>query len=93
MLRKQQPKQHESDVWQFQEAKAQLSKVMDTVQKTGMQTIIRNRDEVYIILSKEQYEKYALPKDSLLEFFMNAPCSDIELDITRSQEGIREVDL
>ncbi len=93
MLRKYHTNRYEPGVWQFQDAKAQLSKVMDTVQKTGMQTIIRNRDEVYIVLSKEQYEKYARSKDSLLDFFMDAPCSDIELDITRSQEGIREVDL
>ena len=93
MLRKQQTKHQEADVWQFQDAKAQLSKVMDTVQTTGMQTIIRNRNEVYIILSKEQYEKCISPKDSLLDFFMNAPCPDVDLDITRSQEGIREVDL
>jgi prevent-host-death family protein len=93
MLRNRQNKRYEGDVWQFQEAKAQLSKVMDNVQETGMQTIIRNRDEVYIILSKEQYENYTRPKDSLLEFFMKAPCPDIDLDITRSQEGIREIDL
>jgi Antitoxin Phd_YefM, type II toxin-antitoxin system len=93
MLRKQPTKRHQGDVWQFQEAKAQLSKVMDTVQETGMQTIIRNRDEVYIVMSQEQFEKCTRPKDSLLDFFMNAPCPDVDLDITRSEEGIREVDL
>jgi hypothetical protein len=92
MLRKH-TKRYEGNTWQFQEAKAQLSKVMDNVQETGMQTIIRNRDEVYIILSQEQYEKYTRPKDSLLTFFMKAPCPDLDLDITRSPEGIREVDL
>jgi len=93
MLRKEPGKKYQNDVWQYQEAKAKLSEVMDLVQKKGMQTIIRNRNEEYIILSKKQYEEYTRPTNSLLDFFMAAPCPDVDLDITRSQEGIRGVDL
>lgn len=85
--------QHSDGVWQYQEAKAKLSHVMDQVQETGMQTIIRNRDEIYIVLTKELYDQYTQPKNSLIDFFLNAPCPEVELDTSRSQDLPREVDL
>ena len=81
------------NTWQYQEAKAKLSQVMDLVQETGMQTIVRNRNEIYIVLSKEKYDQVTKPNTSLLEFFLNAPCPEVELDLTRSQELPREFDL
>lgn len=83
----------EKGVWQYQEAKAKLSHVMDLVQQEGLQTIVRNRKEVFIVLSKEKYDECMQPKNSLIDFFLNAPSSDIDLDIQRSRELPREFDL
>ena len=87
------PSQHPEGVWQYQEAKAKLSQVMDQVQETGMQIIVRNRDEIYVVLSKDKYDQYTQPKNSLIDFFLNAPCSELELDTTRSHDLPREIDL
>lgn len=79
--------------WQYQEAKAKLSQVMDQVQEKGVQVIIRNRKEVYIVLSKEKYDEFVRPKMSIIDFFLNAPCPEIDLDLKRNQELPREIDL
>lgn len=80
-------------VWQYQEAKAKLSQVMDQVQEKGIQTIIRNRDEVYVVLTKKKFEEYTRHENSLIEFFLGAPCPEVDLDLERSQELSRDVDL
>jgi prevent-host-death family protein len=84
---------HWPKVWQFQEAKAKLSHVMDEVQESGMQMIVRNRDEIYVILSKERYEEFTQPKGSLIDFFLSAPYPEVDLGIKRNQDLPREIDL
>ncbi len=86
-------KDRKADVWQYQEAKAKLSQVMDQVMEKGMQIIIRNRNEVYVVLSKEKYDEYTRPNISLIDFFLSAPCQEIDIDVERSQEKPREIDL
>lgn len=63
----------DTDVWQYEEAKTKLSRILDLVQETGMQIIVRNRNEFYV-LSKEKYEACIQPKNSLVDFFLKAPC-------------------
>lgn len=83
----------QKDVWQYQEAKAKLSQVMDQVQEKGMQTIIRNRDEVYIVLTKKKFDEYCKHETSLIDFFLNAPYSEVDIDVERSRELSRDFDL
>lgn len=77
--------------WEFLEAKAKLSQLMDQVEEIGMQVIIRNCSDVYMVLSKEKYDALILPKTSLLEFFLNAPYPELDLDIRRNPELPREL--
>lgn len=93
MLRKREDAFHKDGIWQYQEAKAKLSQVMDLVQQTGKQVIIRNRNQEYIILSKEKYDEVTKPQGTLLDFFLKAPCPEVDLDISRSDELSREADL
>lgn len=41
----------------------------------------------------EEYERLTKPQTSLTEFFRNSPLVDTELDMKRSQEIPREVEL
>jgi hypothetical protein len=66
---------------------------MDQVQEKGLQTIVRNRKKVYIVLTKEQYDLLVKPATSLVDFFLSAPYSEVDLDITRSQETLREFEI
>ena len=80
-------------VWQYQTAKAKLSQVMDDVLGQGMQFIVRNRKEVYVILTKERFDSYHEPKESLIDFFMRAPYPELDLECERRQDLPREFDL
>jgi prevent-host-death family protein len=77
-------------VWQIQEAKAKFSELIDTVLRDGSQRISKHGEEVAVILSKEAFDKLSRPSDSLLHFFKNAPCQEVELDLTREKDTPRE---
>jgi len=85
-------KEHEN-IWQVQEAKAKFSQVVENANKKGHQTITKNGKPIAVVLSQEEFEKITEPKTSLLEFFRSAPYPELELDITRSRDLPREIDL
>lgn len=80
-------------IWQIQEAKAKFSQLIEEVGKNGFQTITKQGEPVAVILSKEEFDQMIKPKTSLYNFFKNAPCQDVELDIERSKDIPREFDL
>jgi antitoxin Phd len=79
--------------WQVQEAKAQFSQLLDETVSFGYQLITKNGEPVAYIVSKEEFERFLKPRGSILEVFDRCPYPDIELDIRRSQESIRDPDL
>jgi len=80
-------------VWQLQEAKARFSELVSEVEHDGYQTITKNGHEVAVILSMEDFEKLKKPKNTLLEFFQEAPYPDVDLDIERDDDLGREINL
>lgn len=80
----------ESSIWQIQEAKAQLSQLVEDANKKGYQTITKNGKPIAVIMSKKQFDKITQKKTSFLKFFKNAPHPEIELDIQRSKDLPRE---
>lgn len=79
-------------IWQFQEAKAKLSEVLNRADESGIQVIIRNKKH-FVILNAQAYENYRGARRSIMDVFLRAPCPDIELDITRSKETLRDLEL
>lgn len=83
----------EKSVWQYQEAKAKLSQLMNCVLREGVQVIVRNRVEEYVVITRAEYKSLLSPKTSLVDFFKEAPCPDVELEIERSRDLPREITL
>lgn len=79
-------------VWQFHEAKAKLSEVLNRVDKNGRQVIIRNKKH-FVILNEEDYAEYIGARRSIMDVFLRCPHPEIELDISRSKETLRELEL
>lgn len=79
--------------WQLQEAKNRFSEVVDEALTHGPQTVTRHGREVVVILSMEEYRRMQKPKNSLVEFFQNSPLADVELDLTRSKDFPRDIEL
>lgn len=83
----------EKNTWQIQEAKAKFSQVVEEATEKGYQVITKNGVPVVVILSKQEFDKMSTPKSSLLDFFRSAPCQDVDLEIQRSKDLPRELDL
>ncbi len=79
--------------WQLQEAKNQLSTVVDKAIAEGVQTITRHGEPVVVVISTAEFKKISQPKQKLSEFFASLPSHGIELDLERDKSPARDVEL
>jgi antitoxin Phd len=80
-------------IWQLQEAKNKLSHVVDQAIAHGPQVISRRGVEAVVVLGMEDYKRLAQRTESLVTFFQQSPLRDVDLDLTRSTDTGREVEL
>ncbi len=81
------------DQWALQEAKNRLSHVVEQAVTSGPQTITVRGEPKVVVLSTEEYERLTKPATSLVEFFRNSPFYGADLDLERSTETGRDIDL
>jgi prevent-host-death family protein len=79
--------------WQLQEAKNRLSQVVDSALHDGPQTITLRGKPTAVVVSFDEYRKLTLPRTGLSQFFRQSPLHDVELDLGRSADLPREVEL
>jgi prevent-host-death family protein len=82
-----------SGEWQLQEAKNRLSRVVEEARRGRPQTITLRGTPAAVIVSFEQYQELTRSHTPLSEFFQSSPLHDVELDLERSRDVGREVDL
>ena len=79
--------------WQLQEAKNRLSQVVESALRKGPQTITLRGKPTAVVVSFEEFKMLTRPRTSLVQFFQESPLRGVELDVTRSSEPSREVEL
>ena len=79
--------------WQLQEAKNRFSQLVNQAAQDGPQIITVRGKPAAILLSFEEYQHLTKPRIKLTEFFKESPLCDVELDMERSAELPREVEL
>ncbi len=79
--------------WQLQEAKNRLSQVVDQALHDGPQTITLRGKPAAVIVSFEEFRALTAPRTGLTHFFRQSPLCDVELDLKRSSDLPREVEL
>ena len=79
--------------WQLQEAKNRLSEVVDKALRQGPQMITRRGVETAVVLSLEEYRRLRKPDTDLVDFFQSSPLVGVDLDLERSRDTGREIDL
>jgi prevent-host-death family protein len=79
--------------WQLQEAKNRLSQVVDSALHDGPQTITLRGRPAAVVVSFEEYRQLTLPRTCLSQFFRQSPLLGVELDLGRSTDLPREVEL
>jgi len=83
---------HERE-WQLQEAKNRLSQVVESARQDGPQTITLRGKPAAVVVSFEEFRKLAHPQITLSQFFSQSPLQGLELDLRRSDDLSREVEL
>jgi len=80
--------------WQLQEAKNRLSEVVRKAREEGPQTITLHGTDAVVVVDADEYHKLAhKPQGSLVEFFRKSPLAGVKLNISRSRDTGRSVDL
>jgi len=72
--------------WQLQEAKARLSRVVAEAKERGPQTITVHGEASVVVVSIEEYRRFAQPRESLVEFFRRSPLAGVRLKVSRSKD-------
>lgn len=79
--------------WAVADAKAQLSKMIDRAISEGPQTITRRGRKAVVVVSADEWERKTKRTGNLAEFFAAAPLRGTDIEIQRTQEGWREIEL
>ncbi len=79
------------NTWQLQQAKNQLSLVVDSALSKGAQIITRHGEPAVVVISIADYKKLQPPRKSLIEVLRSCPVRDLDLD--RVRDVVREAAL
>jgi prevent-host-death family protein len=79
--------------WQLQEAKSRLSQLVEDALREGPQTITLRGKPAVVVVSFEEFQTLTRPSTPLREFFRQSPLYGTDLDLERSQDLSREVQL
>ncbi len=80
--------------WQLQDAKNRLSEVVRKASDEGPQVITLRGDDAVVVVAADEYARLIRkPKGSLVEFFRKSPLGAATLDLTRSRDTGRRVEL
>ena len=79
--------------WQLQEAKAQLSEVIQQAIKEGPQEITLRGKSAVVVMSSVDFHKLQKPQPSFLTFLRQSPLVGVNLEIKRDQNLTRDIDL
>jgi prevent-host-death family protein len=82
-----------ANIWQLQDAKSKFSQLVENAMRNNPQFVTKHGNNAVVILSFEEYKKLIKPKQDLVSFFRNSPFVDGEIDITRSKDLPREIEL
>jgi len=79
--------------WTVANAKARLSEVIERARREGPQTITKNGRTTAVVVSIEEWERKTARTGSLAEFLFASPLRGADLDVERSKDGAREIEL
>ncbi len=83
-------------VWQLQTAKAQFSEVFRRALAEGPQLVTRQGKDAVVVIPAEEFDRLrarSRQPGNLVEFFAKSPLAKLGIDLERSRDVGREVDL
>lgn len=83
-------------IWQLQTAKARFSELFQKARSEGPQWVTRQGKDAVVVVSAEDFERLkrrSRQPESLVEFFAKSPLAGANLDLERSDDYGREIEL
>ena len=78
--------------WNLQDAKARLSELVDRARAGEAQVILRRGEPAAVVIAFEDYTPSERPQQSILSFLQNSPLRDLDFEMPRVPEPMRDVD-
>jgi prevent-host-death family protein len=79
--------------WQLQDAKNRLSQLIENAKNYGPQTITLRGKPTAVVVSFEEYARLTKPQLSLVDFLRQSPLFGVKLQLERSRDTGREIEL
>ena len=79
--------------WQLQDAKNRFSELVRKAREEGPQVITLHGRDAVVVVSANEYGKLSRPRGSLVDFFRKSPLVGVGLDLTRSRDTGRKIEL
>ena len=79
--------------WQLQDAKNRLSELVRKAREEGPQVITLHGRDAVVVVSANEFGKLSRPRGSLVDFFRKSPLAGVKLDLARSTDTGRRIDL
>jgi len=79
--------------WQLQEAKNRFSRLVEQAQHNGPQIVTKHGKETVVIISVNEYRRLVRPQKDIVRFFQESPLVGEDIDLTRSKETPRDIEL
>jgi antitoxin Phd len=79
--------------WQLQEAKNKLSEVVRRARSEGPQVITLHGSAAAVVVSAHDYGRMSRPKGKLVDFFRSSPLVGVSINLARSKDTGRKIDL
>jgi prevent-host-death family protein len=87
------PMSSPAPIWTVADAKARLSELIEKARREGPQTITKNGRSTTVVVSIEEWERKTARSGSLAEFLLASPLRGADLDLDRTTDEAREIDL
>jgi len=82
-----------TNTWQLQDAKSKFSMLVEKALHHEPQFVTRHGSDAVVIVAFEDYKRIIKPKTDLVTFLQKSPLAGINLDLSRSKDLPREMDL
>lgn len=80
-------------IWPVAEAKARFSEMIDRALRDGPQTITRKGKQAVVVVSTEEWQRKTRRTGNLAEFFAASPLRGSGLEVKRTKDSPRAVEL
>jgi len=83
----------ENNTWQLQDAKSKFSQLVDRAMHNKPQIVTRRGQNAVVVISFDDYKEMTAPDTNLVGFFRSSPLVDTDLDLSRSTDLPRKIEL